>query len=119
MSLKYESENISRAKALRKNATPEEKHLWYDFLSNYPVRFQRQKAIDNFIVDFYCHKAKLVVELDGSQHYSDDGMQKDTFRTEKLGKYGLTVIRFTNSDINKNFRGVCEYIDLVVNRYLK
>ena len=70
MSLSYKCDNIPLAKTLRKNATPQEKHLWYDFLSTYPVRFQRQKAIDNFIADFYCHEAKLVIEIDGSQHYT-------------------------------------------------
>ena len=68
MSLEYNKNNIARAKTLRKNSTPQENHLWYDFLSTYEIRFQRQKAIDNFIADFYCHKAKLVIEIDGSQH---------------------------------------------------
>ncbi|MGM9632138.1 MAG: endonuclease domain-containing protein, partial [Eubacteriales bacterium] len=70
MSLDYNKKNITLAKNLRKNATPQENHLWYDFLSKYEVRFQRQKAIDNFIADFYCHKAKLIIEIDGSQHYT-------------------------------------------------
>ena len=111
MSLQYNNKNITLAKSLRKNATPEEKHLWYDFLSKYKIRFQRQKAIDNFIADFYCHKAKLVIEIDGSQHHTKEGMQKDEFRTEILEGYDLKVIRFTNKQINTNFRGVCEYID--------
>ena len=94
--------------------TPQEKRLWYDFLSKYPVRFQRQKVVDNFIADFYCHSAKLVIELDGSQHYLPENRQKDEFRTEILGGYGLRVIRFLNRDIDKNFEGVCRYIDLQV-----
>ena len=118
MSLKYNGKNISLAKNLRKNATPQENHLWYDFLSTYEVRFQRQKAIDNFIADFYCHKAKLVIEIDGSQHYNRKEQQKDKFRTEVLRGYDLTVIRFTNRQISENFRGVCEYIDLVVKNSL-
>lgn len=116
MSLEYNENNIKLAKALRKNATPWEKHLWYDFLSKYPVRFQRQKSIDNFIADFYCHKARLVIELDGSEHFSDKGIQNDEFRTEVLEGYGLNVVRFTNTQISQNFRGVCEYIDLVVKK---
>ena len=80
----------------------------------YEVRFQRQKAIDNFIADFYCHKAKLIIEIDGSQHYTEEGRQKDEFRTEILEEYGLTVIRLTNQQINTNFRGVCDYIDYIV-----
>ena len=114
MSLDYNKNNIVLAKILRKNATRQENHLWYDFLSKYEVRFQRQKAIDNFIADFYCHQARLIIEIDGSQHYTETGKQKDEFRTEILEAYGLKVIRFTNYQINSNFRGVCEYIDAVV-----
>ena len=114
MSLNYNKKNIILAKNLRKNATKQEDHLWYDFLSKYEVRFQRQKAIDNFIADFYCHKAKLIIEIDGLQHYSEEGRQKDEFRTEILGEYDLKIIRFTNNQIDKNFKGVCEYIDTVV-----
>ena len=119
MSLNYNKNNISLAKKLRKNATPEENHLWYDFLSKYEIRFQRQKAIDNFIADFYCHKAKLVIEIDGSGHYTEKGKQKDEFRTEILQGYDLKVIRFTNRQINTNFKGVCEYIDLTVKGSLR
>ena len=119
MSLEYKETNIVLAKNLRKNATTEEKHLWYDFLSKYEVRFQRQKAIDNFIADFYCHKAKLVIEIDGSQHYTVEGKQKDEFRTEILEGYDLRVIRFTNRQINTKFQGVCKYIDSVVKASLR
>ena len=118
VSLKYSKDNITLAKNLRKNATPEENHLWYDFLSKYEVRFQRQKAIDNFIADFYCHKAKLIIEIDGSQHYTEKGMARDEFRTEILDGYDLRVIRFTNRQINDNFFGVCGYIDRVVKESL-
>jgi len=119
MSLDYNKNNIVLAKNLRKNATPQENHLWYDFLSKYNVRFQRQKAIDNFIADFYCHKAKLVIEIDGSQHFTETGMGKDEFRTEILEGYDLKVIRFTNRQINTNFQGVCEYIDETVKASLR
>ncbi len=114
MSLKYKEKNIPLAQALRKNATPQENHLWYDFLCNYEIRFQRQKAIDSFIADFYCHQAKLVIEIDGSQHGTEEGAKKDEFRTEILEGYDLKVIRFTNRQINTKFRAVCEYIDSVV-----
>ena len=114
MSLDYNGKNISLAKNLRKNATPQEKHLWYDYLSKYEIRFQRQKAIDNFIADFYCHKARLIIEIDGSQHYTQEGRERDDFRTEILEGYDLKVVRFTNLQIDTNFRGVCEYIDAVV-----
>ena len=115
MSIKYNHENIVLPKNLRKNATPQENHLWYDFLSKYKIRFQRQKAIDNFIADFYCHKAKLIIEIDGSQHNTEKAKQKDDFRTEILEGYDLKVIRFTNNQIDENFINVCEYIDMIVN----
>ena len=119
MSLEYNKSNITLAKNLRKSATPEERHLWYDFLSKYKIRFQRQKAIDNFIADFYCHRARLIIEIDGSQHYTKIGKQKDDFRTEILEGYDLRIIRFTNNQINTNFRGVCEYIDGAVSTFLR
>ncbi len=114
MPLNYNGKNIVLAKNLRKNATPQENHLWYDFLSNYEVRFQRQKAIGNYIADFYCHKAKLVIEIDGSQHFTEIGKSKDEFRTENLEKYGLKIIRFSNHQIDTKFRTVCNYIDETV-----
>jgi very-short-patch-repair endonuclease len=119
MSLEYNEKNITLAKNLRKNATVQEKHLWYDFLSKYEIRFQRQKAIDDFIADFYCHTAKLIIEIDGAQHYTEDGRQKDEFRTEILESHDLKVIRFTNRQIDTNFHGVCEYIDKVVKKIIR
>ena len=86
MEYKHNKEIVPLAKTLRKNMTKEEKHLWYDYLSEYPVRFIRQKVIGKYIVDFYCAKAKLVIELDGSQHYEDKEMEKDTLRTEHLDR---------------------------------
>ena len=119
MSLNYNKNNIVLAKELRKRSTPEEKHLWYDFLSKYKPRFQRQKSIDNFIADFYCHEAKLVIEIDGSQHFTKEGKRQDLFRTEILEGYDLKVIRFTNSQILTNFDGVCLYIDIAVKAALR
>ena len=106
------------ARFLRKNMTPEEKHLWYDFLRHYPVKIYKQRIIDNFIADFYCHKAKLVIELDGSQHYTPEGKTYDAARTEILERYGLTVIRFFNKDINEAFEGVCYMIDKAIKERL-
>lgn len=114
ISLIYNRNYIVRAKRLRKNMTRHERHLWYDFLSGYPVRFQRQKVIGNYIVDFYCHKAKLVIELDGSQHYRPRAMQYDKIRTEFLESLSLEVIRFPNTDIDKKFGDVCFTIDKIV-----
>ena len=103
---------------LRKNMTKEEKHLWYDYLRTYPVRFLRQKVLGKYIVDFYCAEAKLVIELDGSQHYEEKGIEYDADRTAYLEKYGLRVIRIENIEINKNFDGICEYIDRLVQQSL-
>ena len=114
MSLDYNKNNIVLAKELRKNATEEEDRLWYGYLSKYKIRFQRQKAIGNFIADFYCHKAKLVIEIDGSQHRTAEGVQKDEYRTEILEGYDLKIIRFTNQQIKKDFMRVCMYIDAVI-----
>ena len=114
MSLKYNKNIIPKAKELRKNMTPQEKHLWYDFLSTYPIRFQRQKTINSYIADFYCHMAKLVIELDGSQHFTDEGRVYDKERDDILRAYGLTILRFTNYEIDKNFDSVCEYIDCYI-----
>ena len=114
MERKHNANLTSNAKALRKNMTKEERHLWYDFLRNHPLRFLRQKVIDNYIVDFYCHEARLIIELDGSQHYETDGLLKDKIRTETIESRNLTVIRIPNNAVNANFRGVCEYIDSII-----
>ena len=114
----YNKTNIPLAKTLRKNMTPWERKLWYEFLRNYPIRFQRQKAIGNYIADFYCAKARLVVELDGDGHFFNKQEQKDATRTKELESMNLTVIRICNLDIDRNFNGVCEYIDLAVKQSL-
>ncbi len=114
----YNKANIPLAKTLRKNMTPWERKLWYEFLRNYPIRFQRQKAIGNYIVDFYCAKAKLVIELDGGGHYTAEQITKDNTRTQELESMNLTVLRICNLDIDRNFYGVCEYIDLAAKKSL-
>ena len=106
----YDYHNVANARRLRKEMTPWERRLWFCFLRSYPIRFQRQKCIDRYIADFYCFRAKLVIELDGSQHYEAEGKQKDAQRDAFLRSQGLTVLRYSNADINKNFRGVCEDI---------
>ena len=110
----YNKSNIPLAKTLRKNMTPWENKLWYQFLRGYPVKFYRQRAVGEYIVDFYCAKARLVIELDGGGHYTDEQEKADALRTEQLEKTGLKVIRICNIDIDKNFSGVCEYIDCLV-----
>ena len=93
--------------ALRKNQTKEEKHLWYDFLRQYTVRFNRQKVLGPYIVDFYCASAKLVIELDGSQHYSEEGSDDDKIRDRYLARLGLKVVRYSNLEIAREFDAVC------------
>ena len=119
MDRKHNSKIVPFAKELRKNMTKEERHLWYDFLKRYPVRFLRQKIIDNYIVDFYCHSARLIIELDGSQHYEEKGLLKDKIRTERIEQRNLTVIRIPNNEVNRNFEGVCQYIDIAVKESLR
>jgi len=118
MSLPYDGKLISTAKSLRKNMTPEEKHLWYDFLKDYPVRFQRQKVIKSFIADFYCHEARLIIEIDGSQHYTEQGLAYDKERSGLLKEFDLKVIRFSNYNVDTNFESVCSEIDKIVKEQL-
>ena len=114
MQSKHNKQLVPLARALRKNMTKEERRLWYDFLRDYPVRFSRQKVLGRYIADFYSAEAKLIIELDGSQHYEDENIRKDARRTEFLEAYGLRIIRVANNEITENFDGVCDYIDDVV-----
>ena len=118
MPWRYNKRLIPVARELRNNMTKEERHLWYDFLKNYPVPFKRQRIIGRFIADFYCAQARLVIELDGSQHYDEYGLAKDAERTAILRSYNLTVIRIPNNEVNHNFEGVCRYIDDAVKQAL-
>ena len=105
------------AKSLRKNMTKEERHLWYDFLKGLPVTVHRQKVIGSYIVDFYIASSKIVIELDGTQHYEEDGKQKDIQRDQYLQSMGISILRYANSDVNKHFQAVCQdiYIHLFSN----
>ena len=102
------------AQSLRRNATEEENLLWYQFLRRYPVQFRRQYIIGNYIVDFYCHRAKLVVELDGSQHCEPTEIQYDRKRTAYLESLGLYVLRISNLDVMRRFHDVCNTVDMAV-----
>ena len=105
---------VEAARILRKGMTPQEKHLWFGFLHNYPIRIYKQKIINDFIADFYCAKAKLVIELDGGQHYTEDGLAHDAERTNILNALGLLVIRFPNSEVDTNFKSVCNQIHSII-----
>jgi len=106
------NKNLTKlAQILRRNMTKEERHLWYDFLKSYDVQFNRQKVIGNYIVDFYCHNAGLIIELDGSQHFEEVGLEDDAKRTNYFQSLGLEVLRIPNNEIWGNFSSVCEAID--------
>lgn len=109
--LPYNSKLASRAKQLRQNPTPAEQKLWQDCLRTFPFRVLRQRPIAHFIVDFYCAALKLVIEVDGDNHFTEDGKQYDWERTQILMGYGLTVIRFTNEEIMTQFEEVCERLE--------
>lgn len=115
---KHNRKLVPLAKHLRKEMTKEERHLWYNFLRGYSVRFSRQKVLGKYVVDFYSAEANLVIELDGSQHYEAENAERDAERTAFLEQYGLRAIRIPNSEVNRNFQGVCEYIDCIVRQML-
>ena len=110
---------VEAARMLRKDMTPQEKHLWFDFLRHYPVKIYKQKIINDFIADFYCAKAMLIIELDGSQHYTEDGLAHDAERTNILNALGFLVIRFSNAEIDNNFSSVCNQIDNLIKSRIK
>ena len=118
MQSKHNKQLVPFAKQLRKEMTKEERHLWYDFLRTYPVRFSRQKVLGKYIADFYSAQAKLVIELDGSQHYQAENKEEDVERVTFLEGYGLKILRIPNNEVNRNFRGVCEYIDNICKQSL-
>lgn len=99
---------------LRKNMTKQEKQLWYQFLKFHRYTFNRQFIIGNYIVDFYCNAKKLIIELDGGQHYEEDALKYDEERTKYFNNLGIRVIRFTNVDIDKYFENVCQEIEYVL-----
>ena len=114
MRRKYNKELIPFARQLRKEMTKQEKRLWYDFLRDYPVRFTRQKVLGYYIADFYCAKAKLVVELDGAPHFDREAMQNDVQRDAFISGYGIKVMRFHDNRIDLDFPSVCSEIDRAV-----
>ena len=114
MTIPKDNSQLENARRLRREMTPHERKLWYLFLRKYPVKIYKQRIIGKFIVDFYCASAKLVIEVDGSQHYEPQGMAYDVERSAFLSALGLNVLRFSNRDIDRDFRGVCEQIDLTI-----
>ncbi len=115
--LPYDRKLKPRAQELRRNATSEENILWYRFLRKHDCHFARQKTIGFYIADFYCHSKKLVIEIDGMQHYTDEGMEYDAIRTDLLESMGLHVMRFTNTEINTSFNRVCANIQAYIDSF--
>jgi very-short-patch-repair endonuclease len=108
--LPYNKKLKNLARELRKNMTDAERRLWSRIrrkqLKNY--QFYRQKTIGNYIVDFYCPAAKIIVEVDGGHHYSGENIKKDEWRDTYLSGLGFTVLRFSDRDIFKNIDGVLQ-----------
>ena len=119
MTIPKDNSQLEKARHLRREMTPHERKLWYLFLRKYPAKIYKQRIIGRFIVDFYCASAQLVIEIDGSQHYEPQGMSYDKERSSFLSALGLVVLRFSNLDIDRDFRGVCEQIDLVIQKRLQ
>ena len=118
MERKHNKMLTENAKILRNNMTKEEKHLWYDYLKKCPVRFSRQKVLGKYIADFYSAEAKIVIELDGAQHFEEENRIYDEKRTEFLEQYDLKIIRIPNGEINTNFEGICRYLDKQIEQSL-
>ena len=114
MTIPKDNSQLENARRLRREMTPHERKLWYLFLRQYPVKIYKQRIIGKFIVDFYCASAKLVIELDGSQHYEPQGVAHDLERSAYLTALGLEVLRFSNQDVDKDFHGVCTQIDRII-----
>ena len=119
MTIPKDNSQLENARRLRKEMTPHERKLWYLFLRNYPIKIYKQRIIGKFIVDFYCAAAKLVIELDGSQHYETQGLAYDAERSQFLTSLGLEVLRFSNRDVDRDFRGVCEQIDISIQKRMQ
>ena len=119
MTIPKDNSQLANARRLRREMTPHERKLWHLFLRKYPVKIYKQRIIGRFIVDFYCASANLVIEVDGSQHYEPQGMVYDAERSQFLTALGLEVLRFSNWDIDRDFRGVCEQIEITIQNRLQ
>ena len=119
MTIPKDNSQLENARRLRREMTPHERKLWDLFLRKYPVKIYKQRIIGRFIVDFYCASAKLIIEVDGSQHYEPQAMVYDAERSAFLSDLGLEALRFSNREIDRDFRGVCEQIDLTIQNRLQ
>jgi len=115
---KHKKEITKNAKELRKNMTFQETKLWDGFLKKYPIRILKQEVINGYIVDFYCRQANLVIEIDGSQHYSKDGLEYDKERDYLIVAYGVKTLRIKNEEVEKDFKNACAKIDLEITKQI-
>jgi very-short-patch-repair endonuclease len=109
--IRYRRDLTSRAQILRRDPTPAERKLWYEFLSTHPEKFTRQKPLGSYIADFYCAQKRLVIELDGDTHFTEGGDAYDRQRTAVLGFRSIRVVRFTNAEVLRQFEAVCAQIE--------
>ncbi len=119
MTMPKDNSQLEKARRLRREMTPHERKLWFLFLRKYPVKIYKQRIIGNYIVDFYCASANLVIEVDGSQHYEPHGLAYDAQRSAFLSALGLEILRFSNRDIDRDFSSVCEQIDITIQTRLQ
>ena len=112
--MKTDPADLQRARRLRQNMTPQERHLWYDFLRSHSMKFYKQKQVGPYFLDFYCPARRIAIELDGGQHYEKNGEEQDKARTEYLRKKQIRVLRFSNTEVDRDFEGVCAAVDLAV-----
>ena len=119
MTIPKDNNQLKNARLLRRDMTPHERKLWYLFLRKYPVKVYKQRIVGKYIVDFYCAPARLVIELDGSQHYESQTMAYDSERSAFLTELGLEVLRFSNRDVDRDFQGVCAQIDITIQKRLQ
>ena len=118
MAVPKDNSQLENARRLRRDMTPHERKLWYLFLRKYPVKIYKQRIIGKFIVDFYCASAKLIIEVDGSQHYEPQGLTYDAERAQFMKALGLEILRFSNREIDRDFHGVCAQIDMTIQNRL-
>ena len=119
MTIPKDNSQLENARQLRREMTPHERKLWYLFLRKYPVKIYKQRIIGRYIADFYCASARLVIEVDGSQHFEPQGMDYDSERSKFLETLGLKVLRFSNREIDREFQSVCTQIDLTIQKRLQ
>ena len=115
----YQKQNLANSKRMRRKMTPWERKLWLFFLRDFQYHIYKQRPIKNYIVDFYCAKAKIAIEPDGSGHYTEENIAKDKERTSELESLGIKVLRYSNRDVDTNFDAVCESIRSAIEERVK